>query len=155
MPLGFASLLVGAIVLIAGITGSSITSVAQGAPDRTHAGAASSTTSSPTTGGTAAPAAAGSWQAELRKLAKAKGWDAGAWEQIISKESGGNPAAVNSSSGAFGLGQFLGATKAEYAKFGSESTNPVEQVRADAKYIEDRYHTPTAALAFHNEHNWY
>lgn len=162
MPLGFASLFAGAVLLIAGITASSVASVAQGKPDRAKAAPAASTqatgaaTTAGSTGGTpAGPAPSGSWQAELRKLAKQKGWDAGAWEQIIQKESGGDPTSVNASSGAFGLGQFLGSTKAAYAKWGAESTNPVMQIRADAKYIEDRYHTPTAALTFHNANNWY
>jgi soluble lytic murein transglycosylase-like protein len=158
MPLAFGAILLGVVLTIAGVTGSTIPSVAKGAPDHASAEASTASSSTPTAGGGATsstPAAGGSWQAELQKLAKEKGWNASAWEQIIQKESSGNPAAVNSSSGAFGLGQFLGATKAEYAKYGSESTNPVEQIKADAKYIEDRYHNPTNALAFHNANGWY
>lgn len=44
MPVGFASVLMGAVVLIAGITGSSIASVAKGAPDHAKAGPVASAT---------------------------------------------------------------------------------------------------------------
>lgn len=157
LVLGFASILAGTVLTVSGITGSTLPSVAAGKPDRAKATPqGSTTTSSPATGG-GAPGTGGStsWQTELRAIAKEKGWNASAWEKIINLESGGDPKAVNASSGAFGLGQFLGATKTEYAKYGAESTNPVEQIRADAKYIEDRYHTPTAALTFHLAHGWY
>ncbi|MEX1142325.1 MAG: phage tail tape measure protein [Thermoleophilaceae bacterium] len=104
---------------------------------------------------TFAGAGGGPWRGVLDQIAKARGWDAGAWLELVMRESGGNPAAVNPSSGAFGLGQFLGSTRDAYAKFGATSTNGADQIRAMAKYIADRYGNPTAALAFHGANNYY
>jgi tape measure domain-containing protein len=100
-------------------------------------------------------ATSGKWQNALRQIAEAKGWDAGDWMTLVMKESSGDPTAVNPSSGAFGLGQFLGSTLEAYAKYGSKSTNPVRQIQAMAQYIDDRYGNPSNALAFHNANNWY
>ena len=98
---------------------------------------------------------AGSWQEIMGQIASAKGWNAGDWSELVRRESGGNPAARNPSSGAFGLGQFLGSTAQAYAKYGALSPDGSDQIRAMAKYIEDRYGTPSQALAFHNVNNWY
>ena len=109
-----------------------------------------------TTGGTPISAAgAGAWQEALRQIARQRGWSVGDWMALVMKESGGNPAAVNPSSGAFGLGQFLGSTADAYAPFGAKSSNPVKQIEAMARYIADRYGDPSSALAFHNANNWY
>jgi Transglycosylase SLT domain len=180
MALGFASILLGAIVTIAGVTGSSIASVVQGKPDKSKAttpsGGASSTAGGSTAGGTpgsggdapsptvagkagVAAAKGGASTAEMKELvqriSKEKGWNAADWEAVIEKESGWDPTATNPSSGAFGIGQFLGATKAEYRKYGSESTNPLEQIIAMSVYIQTRYGNPTAALAHENSNHWY
>lgn len=98
---------------------------------------------------------AGSWVDLMAKIASERGWNLGDWKRLVQKESGGNPAARNPTSGAFGLGQFLGATAKAYAKYGALSSDPVDQIRAMAKYIADRYGNPTRALAFHDRHNWY
>ena len=70
-------------------------------------------------------------------------------------ESGGSTTATNPSSGAFGIGQFLGATKKAYAKYGSESTQAIPQLNAMEHYVHDRYGTPTAALAHERRYHWY
>lgn len=106
-------------------------------------------------GGGGIPSFSGAWTSVMAKIAKAKDWSLAAWKTLVSKESGGDPTAVNPSSGAFGLGQFLGATKRAYAKYGATSKDPVRQIRAMAKYIADRYGSPSKALAFHLAHNWY
>lgn len=97
----------------------------------------------------------GSWVRVLEKIAAARGWSVSAWKELVRRESGGNPEARNPSSGAFGLGQFLGATAQAYAKYGALSHDPVKQIEAMARYISDRYGTPSAALAFHDANNWY
>ena len=74
---------------------------------------------------------------------------------MISDESGGNPAALNPTSGAFGIGQFLGATYKEYLPFGAGSPNPLDQLNAMAQYIHDRYGSPLAALAHECSCHWY
>lgn len=100
-------------------------------------------------------AASGPWQKIMRQIAGQRGWSVDDWMTLVMKESGGNPAAVNPSSGAFGLGQFLGSTAQAYAKYGALSNSGADQIRAMAKYIADRYGSPSAALGFHNANNWY
>lgn len=107
------------------------------------------------TGPLRTPHSFGGWQDALHQIASARGWDATAWMELVMRESSGNPQAVNPSSGAFGLGQFLGTTADAYAPFGAKSSDPVKQIQAMAKYIADRYGDPSAALAFHDSHNWY
>lgn len=97
----------------------------------------------------------GRWQTEMSQIAKAKRWNLADWQWLVNAESSGDPTAVNKSSGAFGLGQFLGATKTAYAPYGAASTDPVKQIDAMGKYIDDRYQNPTAAKAFHLANNWY
>lgn len=78
-------------------------------------------------------------------------WAATDW--IVGKESGWNPTAVNPSSGAFGLFQFLGPTKDQYLP--DKNPDPFVQGKAGSKYIKDRYGDPLAAKAFWEQHNWY
>lgn len=78
-------------------------------------------------------------------------WNAASW--IIQHESGFNPAAVNPSSGAFGIAQFLGSTKDQYLP--DSNPNPAIQGDAMARYIKDRYGDPKAAQAFWASYNWY
>jgi soluble lytic murein transglycosylase-like protein len=156
-PLAFASVLAGALLLIAGLTASTIPSVAQGRPDRAKA-----TGTEPQAGGIAPPptlgtsaAASGAWRSTQSAIARERGWSLADWNAVIQRESGGDPTARNPSSGAFGIGQFLGATARAYAPYGALSTNPVLQIRAMARYIADRYGTPTAALAHERRYGWY
>jgi hypothetical protein len=102
-----------------------------------------------TSGGAGAsriPAFRGPWVEVMAKIAKDRGWSLRDWKRLVQGESGGNPEAVNPHSGAFGLGQFLGATLRAYARFGATSHDPTRQIRAMAQYIADRYGTATAAL---------
>jgi hypothetical protein len=95
---------------------------------------------------------------DLEEIGRRFGWshsELEAWWQVISDESGGNPTATNPGSGAFGIGQFLGATYKEYLPFGAGSSNPVDQLNAMAQYIRDRYGNPLGALAHENSCHWY
>ena len=81
-------------------------------------------------------------------------WEAAKW--IIGKESGWNPTATNPSSGAYGLFQFNpmgGNTLAGYLP--DRNPNPAVQADAGARYIKDRYGSPTAAKAFWEQNGWY
>lgn len=94
--------------------------------------------------------------AQVEEIFKRHGWTGQQWEDakwIIGKESGWNPSAVNPSSGAYGLFQFLGATKQTYLP-GPDYSVPT-QANAGARYIKDRYGSPTAARRFWEAHNWY
>jgi hypothetical protein len=117
-----------------------------------------------TTGGPSLPAVAGGAVqgaltfGDLEEIGRRFGWshaELQAWWQVISDESGGNPSAVNPTSGAFGIGQFLGATYKEYLPFGAGSAHPLDQLNAMAQYIHDRYGTPLAALAHECSCHWY
>lgn len=111
--------------------------------------------------GTLDPAAVGPgfsdspWTEVMREIAERRGWSLSAWRTLVQRESGGDPSAVNPTSGAYGLGQFLGSTKEAYAKHGATSPDGADQIRAMAQYISDRYGNPSAALGFHNSNNWY
>ena len=71
-----------------------------------------------------------------------------AMNALIIKESGYNPNAVNSRSGACGLPQALPCSK-----LGDKTVEG--QINWMINYIKNRYGTPSNALSFHNSHNWY
>ncbi len=95
------------------------------------------------------PAAA---RAKLMQIASQKHWSAQDWLGVIALESGGNPAAKNAS-GAYGIGQALGATQQQYPKMVSSSA--VAQIEGMAEYIASRYGNPSAALAHEHSAHWY
>lgn len=76
----------------------------------------------------------------------------GPFAAIVQSESGWNPRAVNASSGAFGLGQALPASKID--AFGNRN-DPGAQLRWMMDYIAGRYGDPRAAKAFWDSHRWY
>lgn len=87
---------------------------------------------------------------QVRQVMAQYGWDSGpqwdALDQLISHESGWDPTIRNPSSGAFGLFQFLGATKDAYLP--DENPNPGIQAQAGARYIKDRHQDPIGAWSF-------
>lgn len=96
-------------------------------------------------------------QDAVKKAMAERGWDTGeqwaAVDFIVQNESGWNPTAVNPSSGAFGLFQFLGATKQTYLP--DSNPDPEVQGRAGARYIADRYGSPIEARRFWEANRWY
>jgi len=73
---------------------------------------------------------------------------------LWNRESGWNPYATNSSSGAYGIPQSLPASK--MAAFGSDYlTNYKTQIQWGLNYISNRYGSPTNAWAHFQSHNWY
>lgn len=163
---GFMGLLTSSVLLIAGITGSSIPSVVKGHPDHSASDFGDATRAAGDAMTTPAKAAIGDkgnnavapgtqGHQHAAAIARQRGWSLPDWLTLIGLESGGNAQALNPTSGAFGIGQFLGSTKTAYASRGATSTSPLRQLDAMAAYIGDRYGTPTAALAFHRQHNYY
>lgn len=76
-----------------------------------------------------------------------------AWYTLGMKESGWKNTAQNPTSTAYGIGQFLNST---WAGTGiAKTSDPRQQVLAMARYIKNRYGSPSRALAFHLAHNWY
>ncbi|UBI01557.1 aggregation-promoting factor C-terminal-like domain-containing protein [Corynebacterium freneyi] len=102
-------------------------------------------------------AAPGTVQEKVQARFATRGWNTGeqwaATDNIVTKESNWNPTAVNPSSGAFGLFQFLGATQQQYLP----DKNPDPSVQGDAgrNYISDRYGTPVKAWEFWQANGWY
>lgn len=91
-----------------------------------------------------------------QQIAPQFGWsgnDLNAWYTLGMKESGWRNTAQNPTSTAFGIGQFLNSTWAGVGM--AKTSDPQQQVLAMAKYIKNRYGSPSKALAFHLAHNWY
>ncbi|MEU6241102.1 transglycosylase SLT domain-containing protein [Streptomyces sp. NPDC047024] len=77
-----------------------------------------------------------------------------AFNKIVSHESGWNPSATNSASGAYGLVQALPASKMSSA--GSDwKTNPATQIKWGLNYMNSRYGSPVQAWNFWQSHGWY
>lgn len=76
--------------------------------------------------------------------------------EIVKRESSYNPNAKNPKSTAYGYGQFLSSTRANYEKkTGLSYSDPVNQLIMMAAYVKDRYGSPQNALAFWNKNHWY
>ncbi|MFI8106614.1 transglycosylase SLT domain-containing protein [Streptomyces sp. NPDC086023] len=77
-----------------------------------------------------------------------------AFDQVVAHESGWNPRAVNASSGAYGLGQALPASK--MASFGPNwHDDPTTQLKWTLNYMNSRYGSPQGAWTFWQQHGWY
>ncbi|MEU8032679.1 transglycosylase SLT domain-containing protein [Streptomyces sp. NPDC049099] len=101
----------------------------------------------------AAPASASSAQAIAHKMIP----DAAqfnAFSKIVERESGWNPTATNSSSGAYGLVQALPGSKMSSA--GADwKTNPATQIKWGLDYMNSRYGSPAKAWSFWQANGWY
>lgn len=74
-----------------------------------------------------------------------------AMQTIIQRESGFNPYAVNTTSGAAGLFQAL-----PFSKTGCIALSDIDcQIEWGLNYVQNRYASPQGALAFWNLHHWY
>lgn len=91
-----------------------------------------------------------------RTAADRYGWGEGEWaalDELVRRESSWNPEADNPTSTAFGLFQFLDGT---WAGTGiGRTSDPHRQTDAGLIYIQQRYGSPSAALAFHDRNNYY
>lgn len=76
-----------------------------------------------------------------------------AMKYILDHESGGNPQAINKSSGACGLPQALPCSK--LLNVIGSLDNVDGQLDWMVNYIAQRYSTPTNAETFHQSHGWY
>jgi Transglycosylase SLT domain len=85
------------------------------------------------------------------------GWDASQFsclDALWNSESGWNPYALNSSSGAYGIPQALPASK--MASAGADwQTNPATQIRWGLGYIAASYGSPCGAWEFKQANGWY
>lgn len=76
-------------------------------------------------------------------------WDA--LYRLWQKESNWNPAAVNKSSGAFGIAQILPSAHPT----ANRNMSAQEQIDWGLNYIRQRYGSPSAAWAHSQRKNWY
>lgn len=94
----------------------------------------------------------------VQSVASSKGWGPGevaSWLGVIAKEdASGSLTATNPSSGAYGIAQGI-TGPSWYAAHGGSAGTIIGQVTAMGNYIEQRYGTPTAALAHENAFGWY
>lgn len=76
------------------------------------------------------------------------------FSNIVERESGWNPNATNSSSGAYGLVQALPAAK--MASAGADwKTNPATQIKWGLNYMNERYGSACGAWGFWQANGWY
>ncbi|MEU0048269.1 transglycosylase SLT domain-containing protein [Streptomyces sp. NPDC006184] len=105
----------------------------------------------------AAPAQAASSGSSAQAIAHKMIPDAAqfnAFSRIVEHESGWNPSATNSSSGAYGLVQALPASKMSSA--GADwKTNPATQIKWGLDYMNSRYGSPAQAWNFWQANGWY
>ncbi len=85
------------------------------------------------------------------------GWDSGQFsclESLWTRESGWNPYAQNSSSGAYGIPQALPGSK--MATAGSDwATNAATQIKWGLSYIRASYGSPCGAWYHSESYGWY
>ena len=72
---------------------------------------------------------------------------------LWSHESHFNPKALNMSSHAFGIAQFLPTTWANYGV--KKTASPALQIKYGLHYIDKRYGSACNAWSFWKQHNWY
>lgn len=105
-------------------------------------------------GGPAPTGGSSNWENVAQRIAQNRyGYsnaDFNALDSIIERESGWNPNAVNESSGAAGIAQRISGYGQGYSQ-----DRPKQQINWLLNYIEDRYGSPQAALAFKNREGWY
>jgi hypothetical protein len=77
-----------------------------------------------------------------------------AMHELIRRESGFDPGAVNDSSGACGLFQRLPCPWPHGSTHGVNASTLVQVVNG-VRYVRGRYGSPSAALAHHNAVGWY
>lgn len=161
--LGFGVLFAGGILLTKAVTGSSFADIVSG-----HPGSISTTGQNLLASGVAGagqslsgastPTATGKvTAADLQQIGAKHGWTGqqiSDWMNVINQESGGNPQAVNKSSGAAGIAQFINGF-GEYATYGGSASSVTGQLTAMANYIAQRYGNPSAAWAHEQANSWY
>jgi len=74
-------------------------------------------------------------------------------DKLWTQESHWNPRALNKSSGAFGIAQFMPTTWKNYNI--KKTSNPIKQIDHGLHYIAVRYGTPCAAWKHEKRYGWY
>jgi len=90
-------------------------------------------------------------------LLSSQGWDSGQFsclDALWTKESGWNPYAENSTSGAYGIPQALPGSKMATSG-GDWATNPTTQIEWGLNYIRLSYGSPCGAWYHSESYGWY
>lgn len=163
LPLAFAELLVGGVLIDAGIKGASIADVVKGQAAVTPLSGNAGTPNAGQSGSTAGPAPTSgtvvglvTW-AQLHAIGAAHGWtpdQISDWGSLIKSESNGTLTDKNPSSNAIGIAQGI-TGPGWYAAHGGSFNTVTGQLTAMANYISQRYGNPSAAWAFHKANSWY
>lgn len=98
------------------------------------------------------------YQGQQANMASGGAGLSSAEQWIVNKESGGDVHADNPTSTAFGLGQLLIGNRQSYGrKLGIDpnTTDYGQQLTMMRSYIQDRYGSAEAAMAFWQAHGWY
>jgi hypothetical protein len=106
--------------------------------------------------GSSSTSTSGSPKATAQSMLAERGWSGqySCLNSLWEKESGWDPSAYNSSSGATGIPQALPGSK--MASAGSDwRTNPATQIEWGLDYISETYGTPCAAWSHSKANNWY
>ena len=151
LPVAFAALLAGGLLVHKGAT---TTQTAFTGGSTTAPVSAASVGTVPTSGGQQHGLVS---QAALAKIGKAHGWTGQQiidWMKVIVSESNGTLADTNPSSGAYGIAQFINGPS-EYWTYHGDPNTLTGQLTAMANYIAERYGNPSAAWAYHQQHNYY
>jgi len=74
--------------------------------------------------------------------------------KLWTQESHWNPKALNKSSGAFGIAQFMPTTWGNY-KFEYKPKSPIKQINYGLHYISKRYGSPCSAWSHEKRFGWY
>lgn len=96
---------------------------------------------------------AGDYSGNPEQWMRAAGIPESEWDYvnfIVQRESGWNPAAVNPTSGACGLAQALPCSK-----ISGDWSDPVNALRWQHGYVQDRYGSYAEAYAFWQANRWY
>ena len=165
LALAFGAFLLAALLLTSGLRRRSFAEVLGGVTSgRPEGGAPIALTSSPGAGSSSL----GQLRGALHEIAASYGWgpaEVKAWEGVIEHESSGSTTAVNSTTGAFGIGQINpenaanpraprpGSTASQYP--GYDSPNARVQLEVMARYIHNDYGTPARALASEHTRGYY
>ena len=96
-------------------------------------------------------------EALMKSMAASVGWTGAQWTALYNvemDEAGFNLGAVNPTSGAYGMAQFINGPS-EYAQYGGNATTAAGQAVAMINYIKSRYGTPAAARQHEQHFGWY
>jgi len=74
-------------------------------------------------------------------------------DALWTQESHWNPKALNKSSGAYGIAQFMPETWGNYKH--TKTSNPMKQIEYGLRYISVRYHSPCGAWMHEQKIGWY